>query len=54
VPGSRVEFDLDDQGRVVLSKAGEGQKRRAGRLDAVRGILGGGLTTDEIMKLLGD
>jgi AbrB family looped-hinge helix DNA binding protein len=49
VPGNAVEFELAPDGRVVLLKVGEGP--RPSRFEAVRGIAGAGLSTDEIMAL---
>lgn len=47
--GSAVEFELAEDGRVVLTPV-EG-RRGAGRFAALRGRAGKGLTTDEIMAL---
>ncbi len=55
-PGSRVEFEVDGQGRVVLQKAGPGRetppdpdrfRRLMGRATALEGM-----STDDVMKLL--
>ena len=53
-PGSAVSFELAQDGRVVISKAGTraGQQRRVSRFERLRGSAGPGLTTDEIMKLM--
>ena len=48
-PGSIVDFQLAPDGNVVLVKLGA--KRRKSRFESVLGILGPGLTTDEIMAL---
>jgi len=49
VPGSSVEFELTADGRVELLKV-DGA-RPASRFDALRGMAGAGLSTDEIMAL---
>ena len=48
-PGSAVEFSLDEAGRVVVEKIGG--ERPKSRFEALRGMAGPGLTTDEIMAL---
>lgn len=48
-PGSAVEFELAEDGRVVLVKVGGGQT--PSRFKALRGRAGAGLSTDEIMAL---
>lgn len=48
-PGSAVEFELAEDGRVVLVKADAPQL--PSRFQALRGRAGKGLTTDEIMAL---
>lgn len=52
-PGSAVDFELADDGRVVLVKAG---KKSAipvkGRFDRLRGSMKSDMTTDEIMVLM--
>ena len=50
-PGSAVEFELGEEGRVYLAKAGPEAPKLVSRFGAVRGILRGGPTTDEIMEL---
>lgn len=54
-PGSRVDFDLDEQGRVVLRRAdapcGEGQRDR---FEAARGKADIPWRTDTLMALLRD
>lgn len=52
VPGSRVEFGLAEDGRVVLTNAGA--LKPPGRFEKLRGSLGRGMSTDEIMALLRD
>ena len=49
VPGSRVEFELAEDGRIVLTKVG--QPKPASKFEGLRGIAGPGLSTDEIMAL---
>jgi len=48
-PGSRVDFDLDPDGRVVLTKADAAARKS--RFEHLRGCAGPGLSTDEIMAL---
>jgi len=48
-PGGEVEFRLNDRNEVVLQRA-DGKKATS-RFDKFRGLLGPGLTTDEIMAL---
>ena len=48
-PGAAVEFELAEDGRVVLTKV-DG-KRPPSRFRALRGRAGAGLSTDEIMAL---
>ncbi len=50
-PGSKVDFVMNEQGDIVLRKAGT-EVRRTPQFDRVRGSLGTGMTTDEIMALL--
>ena len=47
-PGSAIEFELADDGRVILKPARRPPKSQFARL---RGTLKGGMTTDEIMAL---
>lgn len=48
-PGSRVDFRVEPEGRVVLVKArADGS---VGPLEKWRGIAGPGMSTDEIMEL---
>ena len=49
-PGSKVDFDLTPDGRVVLVKHGEGAPES--RIARIVGSAGPGLTTDELMALL--
>lgn len=48
-PGSRVEFDMTPSGQVVLLKVGAATPPN--RFEALRGLAGAGMTTDEIMAL---
>lgn len=50
-PGNAVEFELADDGRVVLVKAGRKPARARSAFNKVRGIAAGHMTTDEIMAL---
>ena len=47
-PGSEVDFDVAEDGRVFLRTDQEG---RASRFARIRGSLKGGMTTDELMAL---
>ena len=49
VAGTAVEFLLDDEGRVILTKAKP--SRPKSRFASLRGRAGRGPTTDEIMAL---
>jgi AbrB family looped-hinge helix DNA binding protein len=52
-PGSVVDFELADDGRVVLVKAGRKPTApRKGRFDRLRGIMKSDMTTEEIMALM--
>ena len=54
-PGSAVDFDIDEQGRVVICKAGEKPIRpahRPDRFDRARGRVMVKWRTDELMRLL--
>lgn len=53
-PGSRVEFELDAEGRVILRKAPAPGEAYAARLTRARGMATelGDLSTDEVMRLL--
>ncbi len=48
-PGNAVAFELAQDGRVVLVKVGGAPP--ISRFEALRGLAGPGLTTDEIMQL---
>ncbi len=52
VPGSRVDFDLDDKGQVVLRRASAARQRRPDRFEAARGKADIRWRTDELMALL--
>jgi antitoxin PrlF len=52
VPGSKVEFELGEDDRVVLTKVGA--EPPPSRFEALRGLLGSGVSTDEIMALIRD
>ncbi len=49
-PGNAVDFELDEDGRVVMFKI-RGQQP-VSRFAALRGCAGPGLSTDEIMALM--
>jgi len=49
-PGSKVEFDIADDGRVYL-KAESSGRAPASRFKKIRGTLKTGMTTDQIMVL---
>jgi antitoxin PrlF len=51
-PGSQVEFELGEDGRVFLTKAAAEDPKSP--LEALRGRAGPGLSTDEIMALMRD
>lgn len=50
-PGSRVEFELAADGRVVVRKAGRRTKPKRDWLKALRRIPTLGLGTEEIMRM---
>jgi AbrB family looped-hinge helix DNA binding protein len=50
-PGSRVEFALAADGRVVVRKAGRKAKPKRDRLEALRRIPTLGLGTEEVMRM---
>jgi AbrB family looped-hinge helix DNA binding protein len=52
VPGSKVEFELAEDDRIVLTKVDAGQP--ASRFERLRGAAGPGMSTDELMALLRD
>ncbi len=49
-PGATVEFNLEPDGRVVLTKA-DGTRRPPSRFERLRGTAGKGMSTDQIMRL---
>ena len=49
-PGMAVEFNLDADGRVVLTCA-DRKQRPARRFARLRGVAGKGMSTDQIMRL---
>ncbi len=49
-PGSAVEFRLEEDGRVVLTRANTTRRPRS-RFERLRGAAGRGMTTDDIMAL---
>jgi AbrB family looped-hinge helix DNA binding protein len=49
-PGTAVDFALDADGRVVLTRAGARQPRKS-RFAKVRGRATAGMSTDQIMAL---
>ena len=49
-PGSEVDFECAEDGRVVLKTA---SRKPKSRFAAVRGTLGPGMSTDELMALTG-
>ena len=52
-PGSRVDFDLDERGRVILQRADATRQRKQGdRFEAARGKADIAWRTDELMALL--
>lgn len=56
-PGSKVEFEVDGQGRVFLRKAGpkgEALPPESNRFERLKGTATAmeGMSTDDIMKLL--
>jgi antitoxin PrlF len=50
-PGSAVEFELAEDGRIVLVKAGRKGKPRPSRFERIRGSATVPMTTEEIMAL---
>lgn len=52
VPGAQVDFALDEQGRVVLRRAGTPRKKKADRFEAARGKADIAWRSDELMALL--
>jgi antitoxin PrlF len=51
-PGSKVDFELAPDGRIVLVKAGKKPTAIKGRFDRIRGVMKSDMTTDEIMALM--
>lgn len=51
-PGSRVDFDLNEQGQVVLRRAASRPIRRPDRFESARGRADIRWRTDELMALL--
>jgi AbrB family looped-hinge helix DNA binding protein len=51
-PGSKVEFDLAPDGRIVIVKAGRKATRPKSRFERFRGSATVKMTTDEIMALM--
>lgn len=49
-PGSLVEFTMNSEGQIVLRKA-DAEQPAPHRFDRLVGILGPGMTTDEVMAL---
>jgi AbrB family looped-hinge helix DNA binding protein len=49
-PGSKVDFEIAEDGRAFLRKMGKGRVLPS-RFDRMRGTATSGLTTDEIMAL---
>lgn len=54
VPGSEVEFAMNEAGEVVLHKAGPPRARKRDRFEAARGKATVKWRTDELMALLRD
>ncbi len=52
VPGSQVDFALDEQGRVLLRRANAACNKKGDRFEAVRGKADIAWRTDELMALL--
>ncbi len=51
-PGNQVDFELAEDGRVVLVKAGRKTAAPKSRFDRIRGSATTDMTTDEIMALM--
>lgn len=51
-PGSRVEFDVNPEGQIIVHKAGGARRVPNGRFAAVRGTAQLKWRTDELMALL--
>ncbi len=54
VPGSEVEFGVNHDGEVVLTKAGKSRPRRGDRFEAARGKAQVKWRSDDLMALLRD
>jgi AbrB family looped-hinge helix DNA binding protein len=52
VPGSRLDFAVNDEGSVVIQKVGARAQRKSDRFEAVRGKAEVKWKTDELMALL--
>ena len=52
-PGTKVEFELAEDGRAYFRRVGKGQTGPS-RFERMRWTATGGLNTDEIMKLTRD
>jgi antitoxin PrlF len=50
-PGSAVDFELAEDGRVVLVKAGRKTKPQRSRFERIRGSATVPITTEELMAL---
>lgn len=50
-PGTAVEFELQQDGRVVVRKVGRKPPRKASPFGRIRGRATAGMSTDEIMAL---
>lgn len=51
-PGSKVDFAVNDEGDVVIHKAGARKARKAHRFEAARGKADIKWRTDDLMALL--
>jgi bifunctional DNA-binding transcriptional regulator/antitoxin component of YhaV-PrlF toxin-antitoxin module len=52
VPGSRIEFAVNSEGKLVLQKLGERAQRKPDRFEKARGKADVKWKTDELMALL--
>ncbi len=50
-PGTAVDFELQEDGRVVVCKAGKSVRRKVSPFYRIRGSATAGMSTDEIMEL---
>ncbi|MDI3469555.1 MAG: hypothetical protein OJF62_001618 [Pseudolabrys sp.] len=48
-PGSKIDFEIDENGRAYLHRAGK--RAKPSRFERLRGTATSGLTTDQIMAL---